>query len=126
MKRQTQYLVILMTIFSLISAVPCAQAEGGNAWDYTVDISSKFGRGLTNIVTSPFEIPCNISEEMEGSPYKGFLLGTGKGLFKMGRRMFNGVLDIGTFMIPSPAEMPYVCQGRDERKKAAEAARATA
>lgn len=120
MKRQTQFLAVLMTILSLIYAVPFAQA--GSGWDYTVDISSKFGRGLTNILTGPVEIPCNMAEEMETSTYKGLAVGIGKGLFKMCRRMFNGITEIATFMIPGPADMPYVCQGRSERIASAEEA----
>ena len=119
MKKQTQFLAVSVTIFSLVVVVPSAHAGDGNAWDYMVDISSKFGRGLTNILTGPVEIPCNIAEEMEDiGPYKGLAVGTGKGLYKMVRRMFNGVTEIATFVIPGPADMPYVCQKRDERKSA--------
>ncbi len=117
MKRSVIFLMICSMLISFASFLPSAQA--GSGWDYTVDISSKFGRGLTNILTGPVEIPCNMAEEMETSTYKGLAVGIGKGLYKMARRMFNGVTEIATFMIPGPADMPYVCQGRDERQAAA-------
>ncbi|MFA6600807.1 MAG: exosortase system-associated protein, TIGR04073 family [Candidatus Omnitrophota bacterium] len=120
MKKIASYFVFLVTCLSFIA--PAAMAGERGAWDYTVDISSKFGRGLTNIVTSPVEIPCNVANEMDSmGPYKGFLPGMGLGIFKFGRRLFNGVLDIGTFVIPSPNEMPYVCEGRKEKPVTADA-----
>jgi putative exosortase-associated protein (TIGR04073 family) len=116
-------LILSLLAMMLPGMVPYAWAGDGNAWDYMVDISSKFGRGLTNILTGPVEIPCNIAEEMDDiGPYKGLAVGTGKGLYKMVRRMFNGVTEIATFVIPGPADMPYVCQQRDERKAAEEEA----
>jgi putative exosortase-associated protein (TIGR04073 family) len=115
MKRVTACLLAI-SVF-LTALVPMTLAGDGGGWDYAVDISSKFGRGLTNIITSPAEIPCNVANEMDDmGPYKGFFPGLGLGVFKMGRRMFDGVLDIGTFIIPSNTEeMPYVCQGRKEK-----------
>jgi putative exosortase-associated protein (TIGR04073 family) len=114
MRRVAACLFIILIL--LTSLIPVTLADGGG-WDYVVDISSKFGRGITNILTSPAEIPCNVANQMDDmGPYKGFFPGLGLGVFKMGRRMFDGVLDIGTFVIPSKTEeMPYVCQGRKEQ-----------
>jgi putative exosortase-associated protein (TIGR04073 family) len=110
---EKRFFIGLMIVMTVAGFVPQVFAGEGTAGDYFSDIGSKFGRGLSDIVTGPVEVPCNVANQMDSmGPYKGFFPGIGVGLFKMGRRMFNGVLDVGTFMIPAPPSLPAICADR--------------
>lgn len=79
------------------------------AGDYMVGIGTKFGRGLENVVTSPAEIVCTMSDDMQESAVSGFFTGFGKGTVYMLRRILVGVTEIGTFIIPMERTIPRVC-----------------
>ncbi len=70
----------------------------------------KLKRGLTEIVTSPAEIPCNIKSASEDHPKAGFLLGLGKGTVFMFRRLLVGIGETVTFFLPEIAPIPPVCE----------------
>ncbi len=64
----------------------------------------KLGRGVVNVVTSPFEILTQIAEvsEEEGA-MTGFSWGLLKGCFNTVGRAVVGVYEIATFPFPIPA-----------------------
>jgi putative exosortase-associated protein (TIGR04073 family) len=84
-----------------------AQATAG---DYFYDISTKFGRGLLNVVTSPAELPCRIADDVKENPGTGAFTGLGKGVVFMLQRILVGVTEVGTFIIPAPRTIPPVCK----------------
>ena len=99
MKRFLSLIAILSLVF-----IPGSVYAGGSA-DYMVEISSKFGNGLKNVLTSPAEIPCTMRDD---GPFTGFFKGTGFML----RRILVGVTEVGTFMIPMEETLPPVCAKR--------------
>jgi putative exosortase-associated protein (TIGR04073 family) len=65
----------------------------------------KLGRGLANVVTSPFEFPKNIVARYcsENSPYDAVFLGAPKGIMMTVVRCVTGIYDIVTFPLPAPS-----------------------
>lgn len=92
-----------------------AVAAEETAGDYFHGMGTKIGRGVENILTSPADIPCTMKTEISDQGGVGALTGLGKGMLFMVRRMFVGVCEVGTFMIPMERTIPRVCQ----EKKAA-------
>ncbi len=106
MKKTMSVVFILAAMFSGISF-----AQERTAGDYFYGISTKLGRGLENVVTSPAEIPCGVATEMHrGDPFEGFFSGFGKGTVFFLRRVLVGVTEIGSFMIPMERTIPSVCK----------------
>jgi putative exosortase-associated protein (TIGR04073 family) len=97
-------------VFSLAQGTSQVMASEATTGDLVTDSFTQLGRGLVNVVSSPAEIPCNMANDMEGGPWYGFLTGLGKGTVFMVRRMFVGVCEVGTFVIPMEATLPPVCQ----------------
>ncbi len=93
-----------------LSALPAAHAAEGTTGDYFVDIGTKLWRGIWNVVSSPAELPCTISEDMHNNSSSGFFTGFGRGTALMARRMLVGISEVGTFVIPMEATIPPVCQ----------------
>ena len=87
-----------------------ARAAEGTAGDYFSEIGTKFGRGLLNVVSSPAEIPCTMTTDMEDNAAAGFFTGFGKGTVFMLRRILVGATEVGTFMIPMGATLSPVCR----------------
>jgi len=86
-------------------------------------MSIKFFRGLTNIVTSPVEIPKQIvltGEEMGGVGY--FVIGPFKGILMTAYRATIGVVETAFFTVPHPGyydptiEPAYVWQGWEPKR----------
>ena len=102
----------LLAFAAVIFTAPLAlMASGeGNSGDYLVDVSTKFGRGLKNVVTSPAEIPCTMADDMGEHKVEGVFTGLGKGTVFMLRRILVGVSEVATFVIPMEATIPTVCQ----------------
>ena len=103
-KKMTSGIFFAGVFFSL--SVYAAEETAG---DYMVEIGTKFGRGLENVVTSPAEIPCTMADDMHESAATGFFTGFGKGTIFMLRRILVGVTEIGTFVIPMERTIPRVC-----------------
>ena len=97
----------LLIILTMLSA-PFVFAEG-TAGDYMYGITTKFGRGLENVVTSFAEIPCTIHANIKDQGGTGVFSGFGKGTLFMLRRMLVGVTEVGTFFIPMERTIPRVC-----------------
>ena len=87
-------------------------ADGETSGDVAKQVATKFGRGLWNVVSSPAEIPCTISDDMHQNAGTGFFTGFGKGIALMLRRILVGVTEVGTFMIPMEATIPPVCKNK--------------
>ena len=101
----------LLLSFGLVSA-PLVQAAEETAGDYLAAMGTKIGRGLENVVTSPAEIPCGMTDGIREAGAAGSLSGLGKGLWLMCRRILVGVTEIGTFMIPMERTIPRVCSSK--------------
>jgi putative exosortase-associated protein (TIGR04073 family) len=101
----------LMAMFiAALCFSPMSYAGEGTAGDYVTGMGKNIGRGLWNVVSSPAEIPCTIGSELSVRPAAGFFTGLGLGLVYMLRRIVVGVSEIGTFVMPSEATLPPVCQ----------------
>ena len=103
-------LVFLFAISLSLIGAKAGLAGEETSGDYLSGIGTKFGRGLSNVVTSPLEIPCGIAADMSAQPDVGFFTGFGKGTVFMLRRILVGVCEVGTFMIPAEATIPPVCK----------------
>ena len=103
----------LAAAFILMGIHSQAMAGGeGTTGDYMGDMGTQFGRGLWNVVSSPAEIPCTMNSDISAQGGVGAATGFGKGIAFMLRRILVGVCEVGTFMIPSSAVLPPVCQNR--------------
>ena len=102
-----------LSIFALLltsAAYPMAWAGEGTSGDYMTEIGSKFGRGLFNVISSPAEIPCTMTSDIQKQgAAEGTFTGLGKGLAFMCRRILVGVTEVATFVIPMEATIPTVC-----------------
>ncbi|OGW79043.1 MAG: hypothetical protein A2Z83_02150 [Omnitrophica bacterium GWA2_52_8] len=112
MKKYDQSAVLLGFLLVGLSFFP-QQAQAAFS-DYLHDIGTKFGRGVVNTVSSPFEVMCHTSKGIasrENNPYAGFFKGIGTGSVAFGKRLLIGVTQIGTFVIPmeEDANIPPVC-----------------
>lgn len=105
--------VLLSALIVLIGAVPSVSASGeGTAGDYLYGMGAQLGRGLANVVTSPAEIPCTMTQDTKEMGASGLATGFGKGTFFMLRRILIGVSEIGTFILPADRTIPPVCQAK--------------
>ncbi len=95
----------LMFLFSSNAFADSAYTTG----DYFRDIGIKFSRGLGNIVSSPAEIPCTMVSDTKEKQALGLATGLGKGLGLMAYRLWVGVDEAITFVIPMEATLPPVC-----------------
>ena len=67
----------------------------------------KFGRGLSNALYSPLEIPYRVGKEMERlNPIAAFGSGLIKGTLWFGLRLAVGAFDTVTFFVPTDPIMP--------------------
>ena len=109
MRQRAHLFLITFLIIStgLTASVPAQEETAG---DYFYGISTKFGRGLWNVISSPAEIPCTTKVEMDNKGGAGFLPGVGKGTLFMLRRILVGVTEVGTFVIPMERTIPEVCR----------------
>ena len=106
MKKAVLVLSILM--FYFVASQPVFADEGTTA-DYFSEIGTKFVRGLGNVLTSPLEIGCGIKEEVAERKSVGVFTGLGKGSVMMLRRIFVGVNEAITFVIPMEPTLPPTC-----------------
>lgn len=101
MKRFLSIAVVLAILFSL---APKGYADG------PVD---KLGRGLSNVVVSPLEIPKTAWDTYEAEQ-KGFFMaiiwGIPVGIFNFAKRAVVGVYEVATFPVPLPANYEPVIE----------------
>ena len=74
------------------------------ACGYCQDAARKLSRGVANIVTSPFEIPKNVTETYykELAIHDSIFLGIPKGIAMMVQRLAVGAFETVTFPFPVP------------------------
>ena len=102
-----------ISVFILMVSIACLTTAC-----YAGTPLEKLGRGVSNIVTSPFEIFYRIGKANdEKGPFAGFSWGLLDGLFRMGMRAVVGVYEVVTFPIPLPdgynpiiTDPEYFCQ----------------
>lgn len=83
--------------------------------DYMRDSFTKLGKGLTNVVTSPFEMPCVWSHEIKDKEAVGIFYGLPKGALFFARRLLFGVTEVAGFIIPSHETLPDICETIGEK-----------
>ncbi len=98
-------LIFIVLMFTAIGITFAEETTG----DYAAGMSSKMGRGLWNVLSSPAEIPCTLRDDIKTEGGMGVVTGFGKGIAFFASRLFVGVYEIGTFMIPMEATLPPVC-----------------
>lgn len=102
---------LLSALIALNGMMPSVLASGeGTAGDYFYGMGAQLGRGLVNVVSSPAEIPCTMTQDTKEQGASGLATGFGKGTFFMFRRILIGVSEIGTFILPAERTIPPVCQ----------------
>ena len=109
MMKRTISIILTLSIF----LIPVSLYAEGSA-DYGVEIATKFGNGLKNVLSSPLEIPCTIHDDLKENHAAGAFTGLFKGIVFMLRRILVGVTEVGTFMIPMEETLPPVCAKRPE------------
>lgn len=100
---------VALAVLAMLSFPTAPRALAQGSADYSVEISQKFGRGLLNVLSSPFEIPCAIRDDVAGTGAGGAVTGLFKGVAFFARRLLVGVCEVGTFVIPMEATLPPVC-----------------
>ncbi len=74
------------------------------ACGYCQDAARKLGRGVANVITSPFEIPKTVTDTYykELGVAESIFLGIPKGIATMIKRLAVGAFEIVTFPFPVP------------------------
>jgi putative exosortase-associated protein (TIGR04073 family) len=99
---------ILWSLLFFVVALWCVPAWSADdeSPERTVRPFERFGRGLTNIITSPFELPAQMynraayQQEFNNNPFAiigGFLEGIPMGIIYFGWRLGAGFYDFATF-----------------------------
>lgn len=92
--------IIVMAAMALLLLATPGHAERGPYYEtsYPAHVTKKVVRGFQNLVFSLVEVPKEIIMEWQRTdPATGLWLGTGRGLYMMGRRISFGVYDLVTF-----------------------------
>jgi len=119
--KRTAFVPLLLLAVLLV--MPLAAYAEQQPESITEKMSIKFFRGLTNVVTSPIEIPKQIvltGQEMGGVGY--FVIGPFKGILMTVYRATIGVVETAFFTVPQPGyydstiEPPYVWQGWEPKR----------
>lgn len=103
-------------VMVLVLCVPASSAWAGDAVE-------KLGRGVSNIISAPLELPKTMGEIKEEKGYiAGLTWGTFAGTVEMLKRLFTGVFEVATFPLPIPAnyapiktDPEYFLDGKDPR-----------
>lgn len=106
-----KFTAVTLFVLSIAGFSGAASAEG-TAGDYFYGMGANLGRGVLNIVTSPADIPCTMTQDAKDQGASGLATGFGKGLLFMMRRIVVGVAEIGTFIMPEERTIPPVCQSQ--------------
>ncbi len=100
---------LIFTAFILFLGLNVSSAYAGGTADYSVEISKKLGRGGLTLLSSPMVIPCAIQNDVSEKGAIGVGTGLFKGLGLFLRRAFDGITQIGTFIIPVDETYSPVC-----------------
>jgi putative exosortase-associated protein (TIGR04073 family) len=106
-KRNKKVITALFLVTVFFQPIGWAYEKSG---DYMYDSFSKLGKGLTNVIISPFEIPCVWSHEIKEKETVGVFYGLPKGILFFGRRLLFGATEIASFIIPSHETLPDICK----------------
>ncbi|BBL75681.1 exosortase system-associated protein, TIGR04073 family [Methylomagnum ishizawai] len=102
--KKINYMAVALVCVGLASVPPChAQREPAPVYrGYTGTIAEKFGTGVTNMGLGWVEIPKTMYvSSMQDGVLSGLTLGLFKGMANTFGRMFLGMADMFTFMIPT-------------------------
>jgi len=103
--------VLLHIVLILTLACPAiAQAESMHQ-GYATRSLQKFGRGMTNILTSPTEFTCAIYYDAQMHPFTAAVTGSSKGALLLVRRAVVGVFEVVSFMVPTEPLIDKTCNG---------------
>ncbi len=97
--------LIFILIAGILGTVVCV--ANSYAYEYYEDTNAfgKLTRGISNIVTSPIEVPRNVVvQSKESNIIYGMTIGLGKGLVKTLFRFGAGVVETLTFPFNFPDE----------------------
>lgn len=103
MRKTIVYSLVITAV--VLWCLPAWSADNETS-ERTVRPFERFGRGLTNIITSPFELPAQIynraayQQEFNNNPFAiigGFLEGIPMGIIYFGWRLGAGCYDFVTF-----------------------------
>ncbi len=87
--------IVLVMVLSFVWITP----------SYGQNVVKKLGRGVANIATCFLEVPIQIMKETrEEGDIQGLFVGGAKGMFNMVGRLFTGVYETVTFLVPIPAD----------------------
>lgn len=112
MKRLFCALALVLLVSAQVHANNEQQPE-----NIAAKMAVKFGRGVTNIVTSPLEIPKQTVLITRDLGFPGVLVGPIGGVLMTGYRALIGVAETVFFMVPAPGyydemlEPEFVWQG---------------
>ena len=91
MKKSVAVFLIMLIVLSLVGPAYC----GGPL--------RKLGRGISNVITCPLEIPNRMGKTYSSSGlYESCTYGLIQGIVMTGFRMGVGLIEVATFLIPSP------------------------
>ena len=94
--------VILMTLFMILSVVPVCHANGS---------INKLARGAVNIVTGWVELPKQIfNTSVDENVFSGLTVGTAKGIARTVMRTLGGMYEFVTFPFPIPEDYASVIE----------------
>lgn len=89
--------ILLLITFGVLLSFACLPVA------YANDPFVKLGRGLTNIVTSPFEILVqSIEVKKSHDHFTSLVAGPLRGIVVAGRRILTGAYEVVTFPLPIP------------------------
>lgn len=94
--------VLCAVALALLVTTQASAANEQQPENIAAKMAIKFGRGVTNIVTSPIEIPKQtvlMGREMGGV---GYVVGPFSGLLMTGYRFIAGATEAIFFMVPAP------------------------
>jgi putative exosortase-associated protein (TIGR04073 family) len=97
MKRLFCALALVLLVTTQLHASNEQQPE-----NITSKMAVKFGRGITNLATSPIEIPKQTVLMTRDLGFPGLLVGPFGGVLMTGYRAIIGVAEIVFFMVPAP------------------------
>jgi putative exosortase-associated protein (TIGR04073 family) len=106
----------LMTVSAFAADMPKPES-------FAEKMTFKLARGVTNIVTSPAEIPKQIVLTGRNHGAIGYVLGPFKGIGMTAYRCFIGMAETVLFMVPQPGyydpmmDPEYVWQGWQDNKR---------
>lgn len=86
----------------LVMSTQLFAAEEEKSEAITSKMAVKFGKGVVNIVTSPLEIPRQISSMTRDYGFPGFLIGPFSGALMTTYRAVIGATETALFMVPAP------------------------